>query len=87
MGSFGWFRLFNEAQFLALDLVSTMITVFIPGIGQAEIMVYRGNRTSIEYNGDFLSINGNGRNPFRIGERAIFLDPNGDVWLGIYRAN
>lgn len=87
MQGFNWYRLFNLDQFLALDLVSTEVVVSFEALGDKSIMVYQGNRTSIVYEGDMLSIGLNDRNPFRIGARAVFLDPNRDVWLGLYHAN
>jgi hypothetical protein len=81
---FNWYRLFNLDDFLGLALPSYSFTVDLVGIGEKDILVTKGNYTSIVYEDAFLSINLNDTNPLRFGENAVFLDDNSDVWLGIY---
>lgn len=84
---FKWFRLFNLTDFENLGLVSAQFDVILEGIGQKTVLVTKGNVTSVLYEDVFLSINLNNTNPFRVGERAVFLDPNNDVWIGVFSAN
>ena len=87
MPGFDWYRLFNHAEFLALDVPSREFDVVLGTLGQKTILATRGNLTSILYDGIFLSIDLNGRHPFRFGEFAVWLDVNDDVWLGVYHAD
>jgi hypothetical protein len=82
---FNWFRLFNQQEFLDLELVSYEFDVELEGVGTKNIMIAKGTAVSIFVDGIFLSINLNGRNPFRYNELAVYLDENEDVWLGIYK--
>lgn len=84
---FSWYRLFSNIEFLATGLVSFDATIVLDGLGQKNILITRGNLVSITYEGTMLSINMNGKNPFRYNDLAVFLDPNNDVWLGIYSAD
>lgn len=86
-GFFDWYRLFNQADFLAQDLVSFEGSIDLEGLGKESFLITKGNTVSVTFGDVMLSINMNNKNPFRFGERAIYLDANADVWLGIYRAN
>ena len=80
---FDWYKIFNNAAFLATGLVSRTYTVDLQGIGQKEILATRGNLTSIVYDDVMLSINLNSKNPFIFENRAVYMDESNDVWLGI----
>lgn len=84
---FEWYRLFNRADFVATGLTSYEFQVDLVGIGLRSILVTKGNLVSILIEDVFLSIGLNDKNPFRYGERAVFLDENDDVWLGVYNAD
>ena len=84
---FNWFRIFNLTEFLSMDLTSYEITVVLAGIGEKKILITQGNLTSITYDGDMLPINLNDKNPYRYGERGVWLDENDDVWLGVFSAS
>jgi len=79
-----WFRLFRLPNFDDLGLTSTQISVALEGYGLHDILICKGNETSILYEGVFLTINMNGKNAFRLDDNAVYLDSNDDVWLGIY---
>jgi hypothetical protein len=87
MEGFNWYRLFNLDDFEDTGLPSYEFTVELTGIGVKEVLITKGNSTSITYGDTMLTINLNNKNPFRYGERAVFLDDNSDVWLGIYHAS
>lgn len=82
---FNWYRLFNQQEFLDLDLVSVEFDVALEGLGTKNVMIAKGIDVSIFVDGTFLTIGLNGKNPFRYKEYAVFLDDNEDVWLGVYR--
>ena len=81
---FDWYKIFNLTEFTALDLVSKNYSLVLSEIGQAEILVTKGNYTSMLYEGVFLPINLNNNNPFIFDDFAIYLDvPSQDVYLGV----
>lgn len=82
---FEWFRLFNEVEFLALNLPSFEAEVILGDRGVRKILIVRGRMTSVVYEGEMLSLYLNDKNPFRLGELAIWRDAFSDVWLGIYK--
>lgn len=84
--AFDWFFLANQADFLATGLTSFEGEVVMNGVIE-KVLFTRGDYTSIFFKDTFLSIGMNNRNPFRIGEYAVFLDASDDIWLGVYNEN
>ena len=78
-----WFKIFNEGEFEASNLVSRTYTVNLEDIGQKDILVTKGNLVSMTYEGVMLSLDMNDANPFEFEGLAIYRDENDDVWLGI----
>ena len=78
-----WFKIFNEGDFEAANLVSRTYSVNLEDIGQKDILVTKGNLISMTYEGVMLSLDMNGANPFEFEGFAIYRDENDDVWLGI----
>lgn len=87
MAKFNWYLLFNKQEFDDLDLPSKDFDVDLGEDGIKTVLVTKGNYTSIVVDDVILPINLNDRNPFRFGERAVHLDGNGDVWLGVFSAD
>lgn len=84
---YDWYRVFNLAEFQALNLVSKTYTLNLEGIGLKDILVTQGNTTGITYEGTFLSIQLNEKNPFEFDGKACFIAENQDVYLGVQVAN
>lgn len=80
---FNWYNLFKKQEFLDTGLVSKKLTVTLEGIGEKEILITKGNETSILYDGVFLPINFTDKNPFTKDGYAVWEDANGIVWLGV----
>lgn len=80
---FAWFRIFNIAEFEALNLVSKTYVLELEDIGEKEILVTKGDFISILYDGVFLSVLMKDENPFIFDGHAVFVDENQDVYLGI----
>lgn len=80
---FDWYKIINKAEFLAADLVSKEVEVFLEGVGVRNILVTKGNLVSILYEGVFLSIGLTDENPFIFAGHAVYVDDNDDIWLGI----
>jgi hypothetical protein len=81
--TYDWFNIFNLTEFLATGLVSRTVTVILGNYGEKEILITKGNVTSISYDGTLLPLQFAGRNPYAFGGYAVYQDTNNDVWLGI----
>lgn len=81
---FHWYNIFNLQTFIATGLTSRTYTFFLDGVGEKTLLATKGETYGITYEGVFLSINMNGKNPFRYDVHAVFLDEQNNVWLGIY---
>ncbi len=77
------YKIINIDEFEALDIPSRKITVVLGTLGLKDILVTKGNYISILYDGIFLSLNLNDKNPFEFGGNAIFVDPDNNLWLGL----
>jgi hypothetical protein len=77
------YKLINLDAFNALGLVSRKLTVLMTGKGLKDILITKGNMVSVYFDGVFLSLNLNDKNPFEFEDMAVFLDPNNDIWLGL----
>jgi len=82
MSVYNWYEIFNLDEFEEEDLVSKTYQLTLSGIGLKEILVTKGNNTSIVYDDVFLSINMNDKNPFEFEDHAVYLDSENNVWLG-----
>jgi len=80
---FDWFELFNLTEFEETELVSKTLTVNLEGYGNAEILITKGNVTSIVYDDVMLPINFDDQNPYQFEGYAVYLDEEDYVWLGI----
>lgn len=80
---FKWWYIFNTNEFTALDLVSRNYLLDLDGLGLVNVLVTQGVGLGITYDGTFLPLELNGKNPFSIDGRAVFVRENGDVFLGI----
>lgn len=77
------FKIINLDDFNALGLASRNVSGLFGELGFKEVLVTKGNCVSMLYEGVFLSLNLNDKNPFEFDGHAIFVDPNNDLWLGI----
>jgi hypothetical protein len=80
---YDWYKIFNLDEFIATGLRSRTYTLELEEIGQKDILVTRANLYSILYDGIFLPISLNDKNPFEFEGHAVYLDSNNDVFLGI----
>lgn len=84
---FNWYILFNKVDFTSKELVSFNGTVNIEGVGIKDFLITQGNMTSIVFDNVLLTIDLNQKNPFRIGNYAVWQDEDNNIWLGIYDEN
>jgi len=83
MNIYDWFKIFNLDEFLATGFVSKTYEYNFVGVGLKDILVTRGNLNSVLFDDVFLAINLNQNNPFELDNRAVYIDSNDDVWVGI----
>lgn len=81
--SYSAYLIFNKDEFEALDLIQKTYTVNLPDLGEKDIIATNGNLLAITFEGVFLAININDKNPFFKDGYAVFLDEDNDVYLGI----
>lgn len=80
---FDWYRIFKISEFDALNLVSRTYVVELQDIGVREIFVSKGVGYNILYDGVFLCLKLNDKNPYVKDGYAIYRNPDGYVYLGI----
>lgn len=85
IANYNWWKIFNLADWLATGLVSRTLTLEFDSLGQKTLLITNGNYTSVLFDDVFLSLSLNDKNPFEFGGRAIYLDVNEDVWVGIHK--
>lgn len=83
-----WFKIFNKVEFLATGLVSRTYSLNLETIGVKDILVTKGNRVGLTYEGVFLTLQDdpedeNWANPFVFDGYAIYINQASDVFLGI----
>ncbi len=77
------YKIINLDDFNDLELVSRKLSIVLGTLGLVDILVTKGNLVSLFYDGVFLSLNLNDKNPFEFEGKAIFIDPDNNIWLGL----
>lgn len=80
---FDWYKIINYTEFVEAGLPSQELEVFLQDVGVKTILVTKGNMLGILYDGVYLGLNLNDKNPFSFEGYGIYIDDNEDVWLGI----
>lgn len=78
-----WYLLFNRADFEDLGLVSRTYTLELEGLGLKDILATQGNLLGITYEGIFLPVKLNERNPYAIDGHAVYENDDGQIYLGV----
>ena len=78
-----WYLIFNRAEFEALNLVSKTYNLDLEDLGLKSILVTNGNTLGITYNGVYLPVKMNLKNPFEFEGLAVYEAESGNVYLGI----
>ena len=82
-----WYFIFNYAEFVATGLVSRTYSVILSGIGAKDILVTQGNYVGLTYDGTFLAIGLNDKNPLEFDSMAVYKDESDNVFLGFLQAD
>lgn len=80
---YDWYKIYNLTEFNALSLTSIELEIILTGNALKEIMITKGNYVGVLIDDVFLPINLNSKNPFEFEDRAVYLDSNNDIWVGI----
>lgn len=83
MNIYDWYKIINKTEFEATGLVSREVEVIFDGLGVKTLLVTSANYFSIMFDDVMLALAVNGANPFEFESKAIYLDANQDVWVGI----
>lgn len=78
-----WYLIFNRAEFEALNLVSKTYDLDLEDLGLKSILVTNCNTLGITYNGVYLPVKMNLKNPFEFEGLAVYEAESGNVYLGI----
>jgi hypothetical protein len=81
--NYNWFKIFNKTEFEELDLTSKTYTQVLTGVGERDILVTQGIGLGVLFDDVFLPVQLNDKNPFEFEDRAVYIDDNDDVWVGI----
>lgn len=81
--NFDWYNIFNKTEFEALGVPSKEYEVSLEGRGVETVLATQGNELSVLFDDVFLTVNFNGNNPFVFEDRAVYLDENNDVHVGV----
>lgn len=77
-----WFKIFNKTEFDALGIPSKTYTLNLDTIGEKDVLVTKGNLYGITYEGVFVALNMNEKNPSEFDDFAIYEDADDNVYLG-----
>lgn len=77
-----WYNVGNKDEFLNKGIQQEEKTLDLEDLGEVSVVFLAGFTFSIIFNGEFLTPNLNGRNPFYRNETTSYIDENGDVWVG-----
>jgi hypothetical protein len=80
---FDWYRIESLDWFLGLNIPSVTLTRELEGLGLKTVTLTSGNVVGLLYEGTYLMIEFEGRNPYEFDGHAVFVDDNRDIWLGI----
>jgi hypothetical protein len=81
--TFDWYKIYNLLEFIALGIPSKEYELAFEGLGVKTVMAVRGNTNAVVFDDVMLIINFNNQNPFAFENRAVYLDENNDVWVGV----
>lgn len=80
--SVNWYNVGNKTEFLNKGIPQEEKTLELEDIGDAQIVFINGFSFSVIANGEMLTPNLNGRNPFYKTKTSCYIDENNDVWVG-----
>lgn len=81
--TFNWYKIFNLAEFLALNIGSKEYNLNLFGVGQSRFIAYSGNVASIMYLDEFMPIDLYAPEMYEKLNYAVYRDDlTDDVYFG-----
>lgn len=78
-----WYKVGNAKEFEAVDIPQFVQSLELENMGLVEIVFIKGFNISIIFNGEVLTPELNGRNPFFRNKTTSYIDPETkDIWVG-----
>ena len=82
-----WYNIGNKTEFLNKGIPQEVKNMELEDMGQVEIVFISGFNFSVIFNGEMLTPQLNGRNPFYRNKSTCYVDPQtNEVWVG-YEVN
>ena len=81
--SVNWYKVGNAKEFEEKGIPQLVQELELEDMGNVEIVFIKGFEISIIFNGEVLTPNLNGRNPFFRNKTTAYIDPETkDIWVG-----
>lgn len=77
-----WYNVGNKNEFLNKGIPQETQTLDLEDLGEVDVVFLAGFNFSVIFNGEMLTPNLNGRNPFYKTETSCYVDKEGAVWVG-----
>lgn len=85
--SVNWYNVGNKAEFLEKGIPQETKTLDLEDLGRVDVVFLAGFNFSVIFNGEMLTPQLNGRNPFYKEKTTCYVDPQtNEVWVG-YEVN
>lgn len=78
-----FYNVFNLDDFEAEGLVSKEYTKEFEGVGEKTILVTKSNLVGVLFDDIYLPLELNNNNPFEMDDRAVYIDDDNEVYVGI----
>lgn len=83
MTKVNWYKVGNAEEIRKKGIPQVVTTQNLEDLGFTEIVFLIGFNLSVIFQGEILTPNLNGRNPFYKGRTTAYIDPeNQDIWCG-----
>lgn len=81
--NYDWFNIFNKTEFEDSGLTSREYTVVLDSYGEKTIIATKGVGVGVLFDDVFLPLEFDDQNPWAFEDRAVYVDENDDVWVGV----
>lgn len=78
-----WYNIGNAENFEKMGIPQLAQELELEDLGMVEIVLIKGFNLSVIFNGEMMTPNLNGRNPFSKNKTTAYIDPiTKDIWVG-----
>lgn len=79
---FDWFELYSYVDFMSSGLFSKNLNIFFSGYGSKQIMITRGSLVSVIIDDLMIPTDFSDKNPYIVGDYAVYRSENNVIYLG-----